>query len=301
MEPIKITFLGTGSAIPTKLHNHPAILLSYKNENILFDCGEGTQRQFRYADLSASKITRLFITHWHGDHILGIPGLLQTLALNSYQKKLHIYGPRGTSHHLSNILRMFIFEGAIDYEIHEISSETAFENSDFKIEAKELSHSTKCLAYSFVEKDKLRLKKDKIKKLKLPNSPLLKEIQQGKDITLNGKKIKAKSLTYLQEGRKVSLVLDTSYNESIPIFVKNSNILIAESTYSSEEAELAKEKMHLTTKDAATIAKKAKAEQLYLVHLSQKHEHLPNLIEKEAKSIFKNTKVAKDLDIIEIG
>ena len=152
MEKIKITFLGTGSAIPTKSHNHQSTLISYKDENLLFDCGEGTQRQFRYADLSPSKITRLFITHWHGDHILGIPGLLQTLAFNDYSKKLHIYGPRGTKRFMTIIMETFIFAWKIDYEIHEIESEKVLETKDFKIEAHQMSHGTPCLSYSFIEK-----------------------------------------------------------------------------------------------------------------------------------------------------
>ena len=93
MKDINVTFLGTGNAVPTILRNHSAILVNIDSDNLLFDCGEGTQRQFRYAKLSPAKITHLFITHWHGDHILGIPGLLQTLAMIDYKKKLKIYGP----------------------------------------------------------------------------------------------------------------------------------------------------------------------------------------------------------------
>ena len=100
MEKIKITFLGTGNAVPTKQRNHTAILIEFKNEHILIDCGEGTQRQFKYAEISPAKLTRLLITHWHGDHILGIPGLFQTLAMNDYQKTLFIYGPKSTKRKL---------------------------------------------------------------------------------------------------------------------------------------------------------------------------------------------------------
>src|SRR3989344_2886418 len=102
MEKVKITFLGTGDAIPTKLRNHTSILAEIGNETIMIDCGEGTQRQLKIAKISPHKITRLLITHWHGDHILGIPGLLQTLATGNYSKILKIYGPRGTKHHISS-------------------------------------------------------------------------------------------------------------------------------------------------------------------------------------------------------
>ena len=107
MENLRITFLGTGNAIPTKQRNHTAILVSFRNENILIDCGEGTQRQFRQADLSPTKITKLLITHWHGDHILGIPGMLQTLAMSEYKRTLEVIGPHKTHYFLEAMQDLF--------------------------------------------------------------------------------------------------------------------------------------------------------------------------------------------------
>lgn len=300
MEPIKLTFLGTGSAIPTKRHNHQAILINYRDESMLFDCGEGTQRQFRYADISPMKLTKLFITHWHGDHILGIPGLLQTLAFNNFSGKLDIYGPRGTKRFMTVILETFIFVGKLDYEIHEISEGKIMETKDFLVEAHSMSHGTECFSYSFIEKEKTRLDKKKIAKLKLPNSPILKDLQSGKDVTFNGKKIKAKDVTYTQPQRKITIILDTSMSDNTIKAAKDSDILICEANYTKDEEQRAEDRDHLTAEQAASIAKKAKAKSLYLTHLSQRYEHNPQLIEKEAKKVFKNTKLANDLDIIEI-
>jgi len=300
MEPIKLTFLGTGSAVPTKSHNHSAMLISYKDENILIDCGEGTQRQFRYADISPTRLTKLLITHWHGDHILGIPGLLQTMALNNYQKTLHIYGPRGTEHYMSKLLETFVFFGKINIEVHEISPGKVLETKDFLIEATPLEHGPACLAYSFIEKEKIRLNKNKLKKLKLPNSPLLKNLQQGKDITFNGKKIKASSVSYHQPQRKITVVLDTRMTENTIKAAKDADILVCESSHDAAREEEAYQYHHLTSKQAATIAKKAKAKSLYLTHLSQRYEHNSHIIEKEARKVFKNAKLAKDLMAVEI-
>ena len=111
MEKIKITFLGTSDSIPTKERNHTSILLNYKNENILIDCGEGTQRQFKKANLNPCRLTSILITHWHGDHILGLPGLLQTLAMQNYNRTLKIYGPRNTKKFAEEIMKMFVFVG----------------------------------------------------------------------------------------------------------------------------------------------------------------------------------------------
>ncbi len=298
MEPIKITFLGTGNAVPTKLRNHTAILLTYKNENILIDCGEGTQRQFRTAEISPAKLSRILLTHWHGDHILGLPGLFQTLAMSNFTKTLEVSGPKNTPVFIRELTRVFNLK--IPVQAKEFFSGIIFENSEFQIECAQMSHGTPSLAYSFTIKDKLRLDKSKLKKLKLPNSPLLKELQQGKDITFNEKKIKASQVTYLEKGRKITFILDTLPNENAVKIAKNSDILICEATFSKEDAAQAEEHKHLTAEQAAQIAKKSGSKSLVITHISQRYEAFPQIIEKEAKKVFKNTKLVKDFDILEI-
>jgi len=281
--------------VPTPKRNHTAMLLTYKNENILIDCGEGTQRQFKIANLSANKITKLLITHLHGDHVLGIPGLFQTLAMNDYQKVLEIYGPRGTERFISSLEQLFHIK--IKTQVKEIFSKF-FESDDFYLEAAPMKHDTPCLAYSFVIKDKYRLDKSALKKLKLPNSLLLKKLQVGEDITFEGKKIKAKDVSYLEKGRKITFILDTAFNEGAIELARGSDILVCESSFSNEESQLASERMHLTAEQAATIAKKANVRQLILTHISQRYEHNPRIILEEAKKVFKNTTLAKDFDVI---
>lgn len=301
MDKTSVTFLGTSNAIPTEKRNHTSILLSYKNENILIDCGEGTQRQLKIAKISPSKITRILITHWHGDHILGLPGLIQTLAMSGYQNTLHIYGPQGTQHYMNAIMALMTASVAykIKLEYHEVIGKF-LDMKEFYIEAEKMFHGTPTNAYVLVIKDKIRLDKKKLKKLKLPNTPLLHQLANGKDIIFNNKKIKAKDLTYLEKGKKITFILDTGMHENIIKTAQNSDILIAESTFSKEEETQAREYKHLTATDAATIAKKAKAKRLILTHISQRYEHIPYVIEKQAKKIFKNTKIAKDFDVVEI-
>lgn len=297
---IPICFLGTSQAIPTAKRNHTAMLLQYKDENMLVDCGEGTQRQFRKAGLNPCRLTRILITHWHGDHILGLPGLLQTLALNGYNKTLRIYGPRGTRQYAELMFRLFVFRGKIKYEIHEVESGKVFETDDFYIEAMPMIHGAPCLAYSFVEKDKRRINKEKLKKLKLPNTRLIKELQQGRDIELHGKKISAKDITYMQKGKKISFILDTALNENAYRIAKDSDILICEATYTKKEKELAADYKHLTAEQSAQIAKKANAKKLILTHISQRYENKEKHILIEAKKIFQNASIAEDLDNIEV-
>ena len=296
MEKIKIDFLGTGDAIPTKARNHTSILIGFANENILIDCGEGTQRQLKTAGLNMIKITKILITHWHGDHILGLPGLLQTLAMSNYSNTLEIYGPKGTRNNLE-IIKKLIKNFNIKLKIQEVSG-TFINNQIYSIEAQAMYHGTPANAYSIKLKDKIRLNKKKIKSLKLPNSPLLKKLQEGKDIIINGKKVKSNSVTYKEKGKKITFIMDTKFNNNAIKLAEDSDLLIAESTFSSLDEKKAHEYLHLTAKEAASIAKKSNSKKLILTHISQRYEKNLSIIEKEAKTIFKNCSIAKDFDSI---
>lgn len=149
---VKLTFLGTSDQIPSKKRNHSAMLLTYDGENILIDCGEGTQRQFRRANINMCKITRILITHWHGDHVFGLPGLLSSLALSGYRKTLCIYGPKGTKEFMRNLLSVFRFTKSYPIEVHEIGTGKFLDMKDFYIEAKGMTHGIPTNAYSFVKK-----------------------------------------------------------------------------------------------------------------------------------------------------
>jgi ribonuclease Z len=300
---INLTFLGTSQAIPTATRNHTSILLSYKNENILIDCGEGTQRQFRKAKLNPCKITRLLITHWHGDHVLGLPGLFQTLALNNYSKTLHIYGPKKTKQFIIELFKIFIPAKKIKVEVHEINNKV-LETEDFIIKATKLKHDIPCLGYSFIEKDKLRINKTKlskiIKKIDKKNLKKLAELTKGRNIEINNKILKAKQLTYKKEGNKITIILDTKLTPNAIRLAKDSDLLITESTYSAEHKKLASDYNHLTTEQAAQIAKKSKSKKLILTHISQRYEYREKNLLKEAKKIFPNTLLAEDLMTVEV-
>ncbi len=294
MEKTKITFLGTSDSIPTKKRNHSAILLSYKNENILIDCGEGTQRQFKIANISPTKITRILITHKHGDHTFGLPGLFQTLAMLNYSKTVQLYGPRGIKHYISFLKE--ITNIPISLAIHEIENKIIINESDFYVETKSMDHTSPSNAYSFIIKDKRRLDRNKLKKFKLPNSSILKNLQQGEDITYNNKQIKAAQVSYTEKGRKITFILDTKFNQNAINLSKDADLLIIESAFSIKDKDQAEKFKHLTATDAAIIAKKAKVKRLILTHISQRYEHNLSIIEKEAKKIFKNVSIAKDFD-----
>lgn len=297
---LEVTFLGTGSSVPTAKRNHTGILVETEKETILVDCGEGIQRQFRVAKINPCKLTKILLTHWHADHALGLAGLLYTLGTSNYSKTLEIYGPKGTIKKIE-LLQKVYNHFKINLKIKEISKKV-FESSNLIIEAAKMKHGITTNAYSIIIKDKIRLDKTKLKKLKLPNSPILKKLQEGKDITHpeTKKKIKSKSVTYLQKGKKITIILDTGLNNNAINLAKFSDALICEATFSEEEEEKAIEYNHLTTKQAATIAKKAKCSSLILTHLSQKHERNSQKLLKEAKKSFTNTSLAIELKKIKI-
>lgn len=297
---ITLTFLGTADQIPSAKRNHTAILLSYNSENILIDCGEGTQRQFRKADLNPCKITRILITHWHGDHVLGLPGLFQTLASSGYNKTLHLYGPRGIKQRIEKMLDLFGFKKELKLEVHEINQGVFLDEEEFYIESGKAFHGTPTNIYSFVKKGLLRIDKSKLKKSGIPEGPLLGKIKTKQDILFNGKKFKWKDLTYQDKDMKVSFIIDTLYDKSFVSFAKGSNVLVCESEFSSEIKEKAEEHLHMTAEQAGELAKKAQVEKLVLTHISQRYENDLKKILDEAKGVFKNTILVKDLDTVEI-
>ena len=315
VEKIGLTFLGTGSSIPTARRNHPAVLLRFKGESILVDCGEGTQRQFRKAGLNPCKVTRILISHWHGDHVLGLPGLLQTLMMNGYSRRLEIYGPSGTKEWVRQYFDLIGRKGQkLDVRVSEFGdrssadmtlvspgsgvSEVVFDGGDFFIEAVGVEHDCPSVAYSFVVKEKVRLDKEKLAKLGLVNSPLIGELARGKVVEIGGKRVDGKKLVYREAGKKVVFVMDSRYSSGIVDFVKGADLLVSEATYSEEDSEIAERYGHLTSVGAARIAKKGKVGALVLTHLSQRYDEVPKVILKEAKEVFGNVRVVEDFDKI---
>lgn len=296
---IKLTFFGTSDSIPSAERNHTSVLLSYKNENILIDCGEGTQRQFRKAKLNPCKITRIFITHTHGDHVLGLPGILQTLSLSGYNKTLLIYGPRGFKRFFDNLLRTFNFQLNYKIKVEEVDGKF-IEEKDFYAESKKMTHGINCNAYSFVRKGERRIDKEALSKMKIPEGEHLQKLKEGKSITHNKKRYSPKDLTFKEEDKKVTLVYDTSFNKNAVSLAKNSDLLVCEATFSNELESEAKEKMHLTAKQAGEIAKKSKSKKLALTHISQRYEKDKHRILSEAKEVFDNSILVKDLDVLSV-
>ena len=283
---------------PTVKRNHTGILLNYGSENILFDCGENIQRQLRIAKISPARITKILLTHLHGDHILGIPGLIFTLEASNYSKTLEIYGPKGTKLFFKKMMNLYKLD-EIKTKITEINKKTFLKTKEFNLEAYPLKHNIQCLAYSFIENQKRKININYMKKFNLTQHPIIGKLQQGRNIVYKGKEIKAKDATYLIPGKKITLILDTIPCKNCVKAAKNSDLLIAEATFSDELKEKARLFKHLTAAQSAQIAKTSKSKKLILTHFSQRYKDV-KILEKEAKKIFKNTILAYDFMKIEL-
>ncbi len=291
---MKLVFLGTGSMIPTKERNHNSILLSYRNENILIDCGEGTQRQLRIYGFPPPRITRILLTHWHGDHFFGLPGIIDNLSRHNFAGTLLVYGPKGSKKYFGMMMKSFTLLNKISIKFTEIMKDgIVVDEEEFSIEAMFVKHSAPCVSYRFSEKDARRVDMDKVKKYGLAEGPVIGELQNGKDIMYNGKKIRAKEVTYIKKGKNVAFILDTVMCPACYNIAKDADLLVCESTFCDDNKEKAHQFLHLTSREAATIAKKSKVKRLVLTHFSQRYKSM-DCFEKEAKAVFPSTIIADD-------
>lgn len=293
---MELVFLGTSAMIPTKERNHSALLIKYKGEGILVDCGEGTQRQFKIAEETATRVTKILISHWHGDHVLGLPGLLQTLSASEYANKenpLEIYGPKGAKKQVELMLQAFPFDNKLKITMKEINNGIFVSTEDYEIEAFPLDHSLPTIGFVFREKDKRRIDMAKVKKLGIPEGPLLGKLQQNKTIVWKNKKVQPKDATYVVPGKKIGIIADTGQCKACLDIAEEADCLICEATYMEKETEKAEQYKHLTIKQAALIAHTSNVKKLILTHFSQRYKELSEQ-EEEAKSVFPTVTLAYD-------
>jgi ribonuclease Z len=288
----EIVFLGTGCMQPTKTRNHAGVLLKFKTETLLFDCGEGIQRQMRIAGEKPAKITRLLISHFHGDHVFGIPGLMSSMGADQFAKKLHVYGPTGTKKYLGHLFKSFAAKDIIEHEIHEINKGKILETDEFMVEAHPLRHSVPCIGFKFIEKNRRKVDIVKAKKLGLKGE-ILGKLQKGSSVTLNGKKIKPDDVTYVVKGKTVSYVTDTAPCTGANKLAEDTDILILEGTLLDDLKKNAAKSKHLTVKQAALIASENNTDKLVITHISQRYKNNHEILE-EAHKYFRNSDVAED-------
>ena len=300
---LRVAFLGTAGSVPTPKRSLPAILIQGKGEQIMFDCGEGVQRQMIKAKAGFHRKMKVFITHMHGDHVLGLPGLLQTMALLDRERKLDVYGPPGVKRFLEDIRETVQFILTFPVEIHEIhEAGVVCEEQEYAVQAVWANHVIPSLAYALVEKPRPgKFYPEKAKVLGVPEGPLWSKLQYGHKAKLqDGRVVKPEDVTGpLRTGRKIVYSGDTRPFKGFVKFAAGADLLIHDATLDDELAERAEEDGHSTPDQAAKHAKKAKVKQLILTHISARYDDASILLE-QAQKIFKNTQVAEDFMKIEI-
>lgn len=296
---MEITFLGTSSMVPTKERNHNAILVTHKTHGVLVDCGEGTQRQIKIAGIKPAKIDMILITHWHGDHVLGLPGLIQTLSTSDYTGTMRLYGPRGSKAHFEHLKKAFVFEERFDLEVHEVHSGVFYEDDEIVLEAAPMAHSVECVAFSIREPDRRRFSKEKLREHALTHGPHMKQLEQGETITWKGKRVRADDVSKMETGKKVTIIMDTKPTHNAVSLGRGSDVFICEATFTKDLADHAKRYKHMTAHDAAQLAKDAGAKRLILTHFSQRYKDVSH-VRKEAQEVFDEVVCAQDFMRVEV-
>ena len=292
---MELLFLGTGGSWPCKEFNVPAIALKLNNEIILFDCGEGTQRQFMMSKYSFMKVRKIFITHYHGDHFLGLSGLIQSMNLNDRLNDLDIYGPPGTIKIISTMLKLGYFGPGFKIKLHDLEDNEIVKFNRYNIKAFSVDHSVPTFGYVLEEHPrpgKFNLKK--AKSLGIPKGPLYRKLQSGKAIELKGKRITpAMVLGPQRRGRKIVYSGDTKPCETVIKNAAAADVLIHDACLDSSLEAKAVAYGHSTAEQAAVVARKAKAKILFLIHHSPRYKDV-TVLEDEAKKIFKMSFAAVD-------
>ncbi|ANA82194.1 ribonuclease Z [Paenibacillus glucanolyticus] len=305
---MELYFLGTNAGVPTLQRNVTSIalrLLEERRSLWLFDCGEGTQHQILKSPLKLSKLEKVFITHMHGDHIFGLPGLLSSRGAQGVTLPLAIYGPPGIKSFIETTLNISQSRVPYTMEIMEHTGGVLFEDDSFRVEAAKLDHRAESYGYRIEEKDlpgSLDLKR--LEAYGLKPGPLYGKLKRGESVDLGGGRwIHASDVLLTpKKGRVVTILGDTRPCPGVESLSKGADLLVHEATFMDDLTELAHEYYHSTAKQAAEAAERAGVKTLFLTHFSSRYkdiEHLQPLL-KEAQQIFEDTRLAEDFGLYPI-
>ncbi len=299
---LKVIFLGTAGSLPTPERNPSAVLINREGELILFDCGEGTQRQMMRAKTGMMRLNYIFLSHLHADHVLGIPGLLETMAFQDRKNPLTIAGPVRTVELVEQFNSLGYYSRDFEITAMELAPGDVIKMSGYKVTAIETCHSIPSLGYSLEEDQRLgRFNRDAAIALGIPPGPLFGKLQHGQAIELSGRLISPDQVMgQPRPGRKVVYTGDTRPCQQIELASKNADLLIHDGALAEDLADWAVETRHSTAQEAAMLAKRANARQLVLTHISSRYSQDVSPLINEAKRFFENTIVAEDLVSIEI-
>lgn len=299
---LRITFLGTGGSLPTRNRNPSAVMVNREGELILFDCGEGTQQQMMRAKTGMMSLSSIFISHFHADHFLGIPGLIQTMSFLGRNEPLTIYGPEGTR----EFTEFFKILGYcnLKYEIRgvELRPDDIVEGEGYVVRALKTEHSIPSLGYALIENPRPgRFNREKAVGLGVPPGPLFAKLQRGNPVEVNGKIVKPEEVMGIpRPGRIIVYTGDTRPCEAVLEASRDADLLIHDGSFADEMADWAEESMHSTAGEVAALAKEAGVRKLVLTHISSRYTDDAGPVLKDSKKVFENVVVAEDLMELEV-
>jgi ribonuclease Z len=297
---LDVVFLGTAGSMPTAQRAPAALLVRRGGDRLLFDCAEGTQRQLLRSSVGLIELHEIFLTHFHADHVLGLPGMLKTFALRGRELPLHVYGPRGLRDLLGSLKRVI---GRLTYDLQlvELEPGDVLERGDYRLATFGVAHGVTALGWSLIEATRPgRFDVAQADALGVPSGPERGELQHGRPVRLpgGGTVTPEQVLGPPRAGRKLVITGDTAPSEEIVEAAWGADVLVTEATFAEEERERAEETLHQTAAQAAEIARRAEVELLALTHLSNRYFG-PD-IAREARAIFPDTVVPRDFDVVEV-
>ena len=293
---MKLVFLGTSAAQPTEFRGLSCICLEREGEILMFDAGEAAQISYLKSGLGWNKKMKIFVTHLHGDHCIGILGILQTMTMQHRTEPLEIYGPSGIEEFISANIKVLNFGLSFPVLISKVNEGMIFDSKAYSVYACKANHSITAYSYLFEEKDKPgRFNLEKAKELGIPEGHLWKKLQDGNNIEVDGKIIKPNQvLGERRMGKKIGISGDTMPTKNLEEFFKNCDYLVFDSTFLDEIKEKAAETCHSTAKQAAVLSKNANVKNLILTHFSARYRDEVRHMD-EAKEIHDSVITAKDL------
>ena len=299
---VSVTFLGTGGSVPNKFRNLPSVLVRRGPELFLFDCGEGTQRQFLQARAGVNRKMRILISHLHGDHVFGLPGMLHSLSFMGRSRELEIIGPKDMIEFVTAVNRVVKLYNRFPIRIREVKPGQSIKDDEYTIQVAAGRHGIPCLAYAIEEKPRPgRFDPSKARRLRVPEGPLWKELQAGRPVRIGGHRVLSKMvLGPPRRGLKITYAVDTRPCSSVIRLASGSDLLIHDSCFAQSAAAKAKDYGHSTATEAARVARKSRSRMLALIHISAMYEDAAPLL-AEARKEFHATILPKDMDHLPIS
>ena len=295
----EVIVLGTASQVPTRTRAHQGTLLRWGEEVVLFDPGEGTQRQLTLAGVPASRITRICLTHLHGDHCLGLPGVLQRMALDKATHPVHLYFPASGQEYVDRLRHASVAFTGPDVREHPVASDGIVDDwGPVSLHTRALSHRVDTYGWRVQEPDGRRMLPDRLAALGIAG-PAVGELQRAGVLSVGGRTVRLEDVSEPRPGQSFAFVMDTRACDAAVELARGVDLLVCESTYVSGEEELAERYAHLTAAQAASIAATAGARRLVLTHYSGRHPD-EAVFEADARRIFPDVHAARDLDTIPV-